>query len=248
MLVQDILLLLPKDAGKITLAIALVGTALGAGLWLLGSRFSRSMITLCLVSLGAVIGMRLPQWYGWKIEPWAVALGGVLVMGVFGYIFHRFWVALGLGMVLMAWTAIGIWVTINGNKPWNWPEYQAQMSAIDYLRCVYQQLPVDVTRILPCACGAALLSGLAGALIWPRLGMVLLYSMAGVLLLTGMGLLAAERLQPQWLERLPRQGRSQVGFLLGMVGVGALIQWYLAPSRKQAPKPAPPPETLAAKD
>jgi hypothetical protein len=243
MMIHDIVMLMPKDVGGITLTIVLAGAVLGVVLWLVGSRFSRSLITLCLVLLGGVIGMHLPQWCGWKIEPWAVALGASLVAGICGYVFHRLWVATGVGLVLAAWTAIGIWVAINGNKPWSWPEHQAQTPILEYLRNVYQQLPPDVTHVLAYACGAALLVGLIGALILPRLGLVLLYSTAGVLLMTVLGLLALNVLRPQWVDVLPQRGRSQVGLLAGLVCIGVLVQWYLSPSRKRPPKPAAAPNT-----
>ena len=54
---QEFLPLMPKEAGTLAYAMALTGTLIGVGLWLAGSRFSRSLITLVMVSAGGWIGM-----------------------------------------------------------------------------------------------------------------------------------------------------------------------------------------------
>src|SRR5215218_9169883 len=109
-MVQQLLPLLPKEIGQAALIAALVGTFIGVGLWLAGARFSRPLITLVTVSLGAVIGRALPGWMNWNVNSMAASVGGAVVLGMSGYVMHRVWVGLGLGLLLACWAALGTWV------------------------------------------------------------------------------------------------------------------------------------------
>src|SRR5580765_7333399 len=64
--------------GRYALLAAFAGSAVGAVLWLAGSRFSRSLVTLLAVSVGAVVGMHLPGWMGWSVDAMGVAFCGAL--------------------------------------------------------------------------------------------------------------------------------------------------------------------------
>src|SRR5437870_5881909 len=108
-MVQELLALLPKEVGTLALVLAMTGTLAGAGLWLAGARFSRSLITLVLVSIGGWTGLFLPRWLGWTIDGWAPAIGLALGMGASGFFLHRFWVGIGLGVVLAAWAGFATW-------------------------------------------------------------------------------------------------------------------------------------------
>src|SRR5436853_514317 len=136
-MLQELLPLLPKEVGTFAVVLAIAGTLVGAGLWLAGSRFSRTLITLLLVSLGGWVG-----------------------------------------------------------------------------------LPTLTRLYLPYACGAALISGLAASLLWPRVGLVLLYSTAGVSLLVGLGLTVVNVARPQWIESLPARSSTQLIIVLAMVAFG----------------------------
>src|SRR4029453_5362604 len=98
-MVQELLNLLPQDVGRLGLVIAIVGSMIGLGMWLIGSRFSRPIVTLLTVLLGASIGMHLPKWFGWQISGAGPAVGAALVLGVTGYVLHGMWVGIGLGTV-----------------------------------------------------------------------------------------------------------------------------------------------------
>src|SRR5258706_9996099 len=145
-MVQELMPLLPKEVGTLALAIAMSGTLIGAGLWLVGSRFSRSLITLLLVSIGAWIGLFLPAWTGWKIDGWAPAVGLALVLGAAGFFLHRFWVGVGLGLVLAAWAALGVWLLCKGADAWSLPRYDIGTRTTDYLKDLWTNLPADVRR------------------------------------------------------------------------------------------------------
>ena len=77
-----------------------------------------------------------------------------------------------------------------------------------------------------------MVTGLVASLRWPRFGVVMLYSTAGVSLVVGMGLSAISYARPQWVGSLPAKGSSQAMTLLAMVAFGALLQWRIAPAKK----------------
>jgi hypothetical protein len=235
-MVQEILPLLPKELGTLALTLSIGGCLVGVGLWLLGSRFSRTLISLVLVSIGGWTGLFLPKWFGWAIDGWAPAIGLALVLGATGFFLHRMWVGLGLGLVLAIWAAVITWMLCSGGAGWSWPKFTMTTHAAEYGRSIWQGLPVEVQKILPFACGAALLSGICAALLWPRIGVVTLYSVAGVSLIFALGLSAINFSRPQWIGMLPARTSSQAMTLAAMVAFGALVQWRIAPKLKAASK------------
>jgi hypothetical protein len=228
-MVQELLPLLPKELGTLALVIALSGTVVGAALWLMGARFSRTLITLLLVSGGAWVGMLLPRWRHWPIEGWATGLGGAVICGAAGFFMHRLWVGLSLGLVLAGWAAVVTWLAFKGDGTWTLPKYETGVQLAQYGQSLWESFPDAVRRIMPFACGTAMLSGLVAALMWPRVGVVLLYSCVGVSMILGMGLSAVNLARPQWVGNLPAKTSAQVVTLLAMVAFGALLQWRIGP-------------------
>src|SRR5829696_7762977 len=104
-MIQQLLGLLPRDIDAVALLIAVAGALLGGVLWLGGSRFSRTLMTLISVSTGALVGLQVPKWYALGLEGWATAVLGALVFGISGYALHKVWVGMGLGLVLAGWAA-----------------------------------------------------------------------------------------------------------------------------------------------
>src|SRR5882757_2471420 len=102
-MIQRFLVLLPTQISSMTLAIAIAGAALGLILWLSGSRFNRTIITLISVSGGALIGLQMPGWFGWRLDGWATAVLGALALGISGYVLPKVWVGVGLGAVWAIW-------------------------------------------------------------------------------------------------------------------------------------------------
>ncbi len=235
-MIQQLIALLPRQINPTALAIAIAGAVLGLILWLCGARFSRTIVTLISVSMGAVIGLQLPLWFGWPLEGWATGVLGALVLGISGYGLHRAWIGAGLGMVLACWAAIGTFIVCGGSaegaKPWEWPALSAGMTPKAYLADLWNALTPEARRVMPFACAAALLSGLAASVMWPRLGAVLLYSCTGLSLLIGLGVAAMSAAQPQWLKAIPNQTSSQVIVLVSMVAFGAILQWRCAPGAR----------------
>src|SRR5687767_5383651 len=96
--------------GRYALLAALAGSAAGLVLWLAGSRFSRPLVTLLAVSVGAVVGMHLPGWFGWGIDGMGLATGAAMVLGLTGYLLHNTWVGATLCLMLTLWAAAAAWL------------------------------------------------------------------------------------------------------------------------------------------
>jgi hypothetical protein len=230
--------LLPQQLGTLATVFAMIGTFIGVGLWLIGARFSRSLITLCLVSAGGWIGLFLPHWFGWNVDGWATAIGLALILGGSGFVMHRFWVGVGLGAVLAGWAAVAIAVFCKNAESWAFPKAPLDTGFVAYISIAWQTLPGDIQRFLMIGCGTAMLSGLAAATLWPRVGIVILYSMTGVSLVVGLGSITRDAVPPRWLGAMPAQTSARAMMIGGLVLVGALLQWKLALSPKQT-TPAP---------
>lgn len=237
MIVQELLNLLPADPGTLGLIVALSGSLVGAGIWLLGARYSRTIITLLTVLLGATLGRQLPQWMDWNISGAGPAVGAALVLGVTGYIFHGMWVGIGLGTVLASWAAMGCWITFRHGAGWNWPSAEAGMTVVAYLSAVWQSLPADVMRILPYACGSAMVTGVAASIIWPKSSLIFGWSLAGTTLLAAMGVAAVDYGRPQWISNIPSPLWAQISLLGCTVALGTIIQWKLGPKPVAIGKP-----------
>lgn len=228
-MVHELIQLFPEDPGTSGLIVAVIGSLLGAAIWLLGARISRPVVTLMTVLIGAAIGQAMPGWFGWEISGAGPAVGLALALGITGYALHGMWVGIGLGTVLSTWAALGCWVGFRGSTTWVWPPYDATTVLSEYVRSVWHALPPDVARVLPYACTTAMISGLAMAILWPRFSLLLGWSCAGATLLAGMGLAAVDYGQPEWIKRIPVESWVQAAMLGALVGVGMLIQWKLGP-------------------
>jgi hypothetical protein len=237
-LFEQLLRLLPSEPGTIALVVASIGSLLGAGLWISGARFSRFILTLAAVTLGAGVGMKLPAWRGWSVDGMGPAVGGAVILGVSAFAVHRLWVGIWLGFVLAGWTALVIWTTARHGADWHWPSVHAGLSLPSYLAQVWKSLPDQVKQYLPWCAGAAMACGIATATIWPRVAMVILWSAAGVSLLVATGAAALSRLDPAALQHVPRQTIAQLAVLGGMVMLGAALQWRMTPRPRSAAGPS----------
>ena len=216
--------------GRYTLLAAFAGTAAGAVLWLAGSRFSRPLVTLLAVSLGAVLGLHLPARFGWAVDPMGVAFVGALALGLTGYLLHTTWIGLTLSLTLALWVGTAAWLTAGGGQELHWPAVTASAPEA-LLADVWRSLPGDLPRVMPVALAGALIGGVAITVFSPKLGRVLTYSLVGLSLLTVMGVTAMRMSRPDWLALLPRSLPTQAALLVAMVLVGVLIQWRLTPVR-----------------
>jgi hypothetical protein len=216
--------------GRYALLAAFAGAAAGAILWLAGSRFSRPLVTLLAVSLGAVLGVQLPARFCWSVDPIGVAFVGAMVLGVSGYLLHTTWIGLSLSLTLATWVGVAAWLTVGGGAQLQWPVVSFSGSAEAMLANVWRSLPGDLPRVMPVALAGALISGVAITVLSPRLGRVLTYSLVGLSLVLVMGVTAVRMSRPDLLAVLPRSLATQAAALAGMVMIGVLTQWRLTPA------------------
>lgn len=229
-MLQDFLQLIPDEPTTIVLVVLMAGTVIGAALWLLGVKMSRPSVTLFTVVLGAAVGMELPRWFNWTISGAGPAVGAAVVLGVSGFVLHRLWIGLGLGITIALWTAVGFWIFRHGGQPWSWPAIDPSAACWSYLKDVWAQVPPEVAGPMPYACGVAMVAGLAFTILWPRLATALCWSMIGLSMLVTMGIGAMDLGRRNWLDHLPQHTWSQLATLAVMLIIGTLIQWQLSPT------------------
>jgi hypothetical protein len=226
-LFQHLITLLPHKPGSITLIVALVGCMFGLALWIAGARFSRSILTLAAVALGTAIGMKLPLWCNWSVDPMAPAVGGAIVLGISAYTLHRIWVGAWLGAILTLWSALVLWATRGPALHWRWPQYDPTQTLPQYVSDLWQNVPESLHQLL-CVCAvAALIAGVGAAWLWPRIGVAVLWSAAGGSLLLPTAATALSRFDPVVLRHLPRQTSSQLALFAALIVAGAILQWRM---------------------
>ena len=235
-MIQQLLSILPQQIHPIALIIAVSGSVLGGILWLGGSRFSRTVVTLLCVSTGALVGLQMPEWFHWALEGWATAVLGALVLGIAGYALHRIWVGFGLGLVLAFWAALATFALSAPRGGFMWPVTPVGSSLTAQAIDLWAALSPETRELLPFACAAAMLMGITASVVWPRLGVVLLYSASGISLLVGMGTLALNAAKREWLTLIPSHTSSQVIVLISAVAFGAVLQWRCPPNHTATPR------------
>jgi len=244
-MLQEMVTLLPALSGPRCLAACVACAIVGLGLWVGGARYSRHLMSLTLTAVGAVVGLQLPKWFGWTMNGGGTAVALAVVGGVLGFLLHRAWVGLMLGVAMSFWTALICWVLLNDDKPLAWPTVSDQTTARTYATDLWQLLPADVTRILPYAAGSAMISAICLALLWPRVATVLNWSFVGLTLLIACGIQAIVIHEPNWMTMLPAQTWAQATAFFGMIAFGSIVQWKIAPKRKQKSSVAEPPPSIS---
>jgi len=230
-MVREVLTVLPDWVAQCPLGIAIGCAVSGLALWVVGARYSRSLLTLAGVSAGTVAGMRLPGWCGWQVDGMGVAVAGAIVLGTFAFLFHRTYIGLLLGAGMMLWAGLGVWVARAGDAQWNWRSVKWQGDTVQLLRDTWATLPPHLHRSLPIACATGLATGLMLAVCCNKLSKVLAHSLTGMTLMALMGAVAVLHTRPQWLTSLPGSNLSQGAILIALVLVGAGWQWRITPPR-----------------
>ncbi|HZL36859.1 MAG TPA: hypothetical protein VFC78_16180 [Tepidisphaeraceae bacterium] len=231
-MLNELLGLLPHSIDRLPAGLLLTIAGCGLMLGFAGARFSRQILAMALVAAGAVVGLHLPRWFGWGIDPMGTAFGAAVVLGLSGYILNRTWEGILLGVLLAAIAATAIWLALAAGETWELPRFDFSASAIEIMARLWQSLPSAVSRALPIGLGAGLaLGGLMSAL-WPKAGRVMLYSLAGVGALVVCGVLGLQKVHSPWLAFLPAAPLMQAAFFGGILLVAVMLQWLLLPRAK----------------
>ena len=217
------------ETGWLVAAMSIGGALSGLIMLLVGARFSRGIITLIAVSIGALVGLRMPHWFSVPLGAWATAVGGALLLGITGYALHKMWVGAGLAVLLALWAGILVWNIYCSGRVGTFPERLAGMGIDEYWSQVWNSLPRDFRRITPFLCGMAVVFGLTVSIFWSRAAAVMLYSVLGVSLLMIMGMMGIAVSRPSLLGILPSQTGSQIATFGGMVLFGTIVQWWTSP-------------------
>jgi hypothetical protein len=244
-MVHQYLNLLPQEVSPFALYTLLATLCAGGVLWAAGAMFSRYVVTLLTVLLGAVAGMLLPRTVGWEISGAGPAVGGAVLLGVSGFILHGLWMGILLGLVLSLWVAMVTWISAGTSVSIDLAGYSRSTSLPAWCVDLWTGLPPTITRILPYSTATALVSGLACAIMWTRFTTAFAWSMVGATMMAGAGLAAARVGKPELIEQYLPQPAMQVAAMLGIVLIGVILQWKLAglgkakkKSKKGATKPS----------
>jgi len=234
-MLREAIALLPDIVARCPLGTALAFCALGVVLWAAGGRVSRSILGLVAVAGGAVVGLHIPEWFGWQVEGMAIAVGAALVLGSTAIFMHRTCLGLLLGIAMSLWAAIGTWIFLcPTDATWDWRSAHWEGDMVQYLHQLWQALPPGMNRIFPSACLAGFASGVTVAVFFPKFGKVLTHSLVGITLVALMGGIAASAARPHWLGAVPGSNAAQGLALIGLVLLGALIQWQITPPYRSA--------------
>jgi hypothetical protein len=236
-LFQQLLQLLPHNPGNIALLVAVGGAFIGIILWLFGVRFGRVILTLGAVAAGTAIGMKLPEWFDWSIDPMATGVGMALFTGLTAYALHRVYAGAAFGIVLCAWAALGTWIFL-GHGTWHPPTYGQGFPK--FLSDAWNALPKDMRRWLPYLAASSMLVGMTIGILWPKLSNLLLWSSTGATIVFCSISTLLFHFRPQLLDHLPRHFGTQAAWLGGAMAIGIVTQWWTSPRPKKEEKtPAP---------
>jgi hypothetical protein len=228
-MLREIISMLPESLGELSLGVAIGGALLGLAFWLAGARFSRSLITLIAVAIGTSVGMRLSRWLGWSIDGMAIGVGGAVLLGVSGYLLHRTWAGLCLGLLLALWGAVGSWLALMQTQTVLAISVDWKNGIPSACQSMWNQLPVTLAHALAIAGGVGLVVGAAMTIFWPRVSRVATWSLAGITLIVVMFASAQQTTHSNWVGSLKLNDALQATALLGLVLLGALIQWGILP-------------------
>jgi hypothetical protein len=235
--------------------LALATAAAGVAFWLVGGRFSRSILTLALVAAGAWVGVRMPRWFGWEIDGMGLGMAGAMLLGFAGYLLHRTWVGLLLGALLATWAGVTAWLALAPGVRWTPPAIEWTLNVPEMLRQVWQSLPPEISKVIPLTTVGGVVTGIVASLLWPKLSRILAFDLLGVMLMVTVGLPVVALYQPQWMQHLPATGEQKALTVLALLLLGVAVQWKLTPAtpRKAAiptsalqPAPAPAPARAPA--
>ena len=100
---------------------------------------------------------------------WLFLLTEIMFFGglFMAYLLYRNWyydafvassntLGIGLGTVLASWAAMACWILFHNGANMTWAPISTDTNLFEYCKTVWQQLPADVTRLLPYACATAM--------------------------------------------------------------------------------------------
>lgn len=222
-------------AGGPTLPVALIGAAAGLLLWLAGARLSRGVFTLLGVAAGGVLGMNLPHWQGWAVNPMGTVIVCAIALGFAGYLLHLTCTGVVLALLLAGLGTAAVWAVMGQGAAWQWPDAVPWAGSPDVtLDVFWRSLPEHLNRAVPAAVAGGFAVGVLLTVFRPKFAAAFTYSLLGTPLLVGFGLPLLQRFRPQWIEAMPPSAIGQWAVAAGLVVLGTMLQWFTRPRDRKA--------------
>jgi hypothetical protein len=238
-MIQEILDTLPDAVNRLHAPTVLAIAGVGLVLALIGARFSRAVIALSLVSAGTVIGLQMPRWFGWAIDPMGTAFGMAIVLGLSGYVLPALWEGVFLSAFLAGIAGTAVWLKLAPHASWHVPAIDWSATAVEIAGKIRLSLPTALTTALPVALGIGATIGALTMVIWQKMGKVILYSTLGASVFVVAGILGVRQIRPEWLSRIPDDSFVQEAIFAVLLILCAGIQFLIFPRSQRKARPAP---------
>jgi hypothetical protein len=240
-MIQNLLPLFPRRIAGMDLLVIVGVLLIGLALWLTGARFNRQLLALTATVSGGALAFQFPRWYGWSLDPWSAAVLGALVLGVLAFVACRYVTALALGSALAVWAALTCIACAGLGHGWTLPSAAADpTSVLGLISGIQNSMPHQLATLMLSAAGIAFVAGTTMGFFWRRLGVVLLWSMTGLLLVLVCSLALVQAGGRTYVRAIPPQGQRQALVIAALLAIGAAAQWKIT-FAKRSPKPLPKP-------
>src|SRR3954469_15295625 len=120
-MVQELLPILPPLLARLGVALATGGMIVGVIIWLIGARYSRTIVALTGVCAGGLVGILVPRTQGWAVNTMATSVTGAVAFGMLAFGLQRMWIGVALGALLACWAVLGTWTIGHGEARWEMP-------------------------------------------------------------------------------------------------------------------------------
>jgi hypothetical protein len=240
-MLQNVIHYLVERLGDQAGPVAVFAAAVGVFVWVLGARFSRSILGLVGAGVGAWVGVHLPQWYGWHFDGMALGMGGALLAGLAGYLLNTTWVGGALVANLAVLFGFTAWVAKAGSANWQMPSsIDWSTSQVQILRTLWSTMPGDLPQVMPYAVATGVITAVGLGMLWPRLAKGMSWSLIGLtlVLLGGSVALRIQRPEADLADYMPPSPALRLAAVWGLAILGMFLQWMLLPARQETPAPA----------
>ena len=76
----------------------------------------------------------------WNINGAGSAVALAVILGVLGFLMHRFWIGMFLGIVMSCWAALDSWALLNKDQPFTWPAVKSDTNIASFCTELWQVL------------------------------------------------------------------------------------------------------------
>lgn len=223
---QGIVNSLPSDPdGVIITTLVAAGIGLGALTALLGALHSRPTMAMMMFALGTILGYAWPAWLGLDVNrSISIAVTGV-VLGLIGFVLHRWCVAFALGTLVTGVAIIILYDQTSSSIAEPSEQPTATNASVQQITLEqWQNASPSFKKLVPWVALGAFVAAVIFSLAFAKLGMAALYALGGTLLtLFSIGLgHASDKIT--WLDSLKNGPMTVAALGITMLLVGFLSQ------------------------